>query len=92
MADDDIAGEGHNMASDQQLRLFVERLQRLEEEKKGVADDIRDTFNEAKSQGYEPKIIRKILRDLKVPVHDFKETRAIYDVYASALGFDHLIG
>lgn len=47
--------------TDQQLRLFVERVERLEEEKKGIADDIRDTYNEAKSQGYDRKEMEAIL-------------------------------
>lgn len=74
--------------SDQQLRLFIERIERMEEEKKGVADDIRDTYNEAKSQGYDPKIMRQIVRLRKLPVHDRREMEAILDVYKSALGID----
>ena len=72
--------------ADEQLRLFIERIERMEEEKKGVADDIRDTYNEAKSQGYDPKIMRQIVRLRKMPVHDRKEMEAILDVYKSALG------
>jgi len=74
--------------SDEQLRLFIERVERLEEEKKGIADDIRDTYNEAKSNGYDPKIMRQIVRLRKMPVHDRKELEAILDVYKSALGID----
>ena len=74
--------------SDDQLRLFIERVERLEEEKKGIADDIRDVFLEAKSQGYDPKIMRQIVRLRKMPVHDRKEMEAILDVYKSALGID----
>ena len=74
--------------SDQQLRLFIERIERMEEEKKGVADDIRDTYNEAKSQGYDPAIMRKIVALRKLPVNDRKEMEAILDVYKSALGID----
>ena len=74
--------------SDEQLRLFIERIERMEEEKKGVADDIRDTYNEAKSQGYDPKIMRQIVRLRKLPPHDRKEMEAILDVYKSALGID----
>jgi uncharacterized protein (UPF0335 family) len=74
--------------TDQQLRLFIERIERMEEEKKGVADDIRDTYNEAKSNGYDPKIMRQIVRLRKLPVHDRKEMEAILDVYKSALGID----
>ncbi|BBB07602.1 MULTISPECIES: DUF2312 domain-containing protein [Sphingopyxis] len=74
--------------SDEQLRLFIERIERMEEEKKGVADDIRDTYNEAKSQGYDPKIMRQIVRLRKLPPNDRKEMEAILDVYKSALGID----
>lgn len=74
--------------SDDQLRLFIERIERLEEEKKGIADDIRDTYSEAKSNGYDPKIMRQIVRLRKMPVHDRKEMEAILDVYKSALGID----
>ena len=83
-----MASAGHNSGGDEQLRLFIERVERLEEEKKGIADDIRDTYNEAKSQGYDPKIMRQIVRLRKMPVHDRKEMIAILDVYKSALGMD----
>ena len=72
--------------SDEQLRLFIERIERLEEEKKGIADDIRDVYLESKSQGYDPKIMRQIVRLRKMPIHDRKEMEAILDVYKSALG------
>ena len=74
--------------SDEQLRLFIERIERLEEEKKGISDDVRDTYSEAKSQGYDPKIMRQIVKLRKMPVHDRKEMEAIMDVYKSALGID----
>ena len=72
--------------SDEQLRLFIERIERMEEEKKGVADDIRDTYNEAKSQGYDPKIMRQIVRLRKMEPHDRQEMEAILDTYKAALG------
>lgn len=74
--------------SDDQLRLFIERIERLEEEKKGISDDIRDVYLEAKSQGYDPKIMRQIVRLRKLPPHDRKEMEAILDVYKNALGID----
>lgn len=74
--------------SDQQLRLFIERIERLEEEKKGISDDVRDTYNEAKSQGYDPSIMRQIVKLRKLPVHDRKEMESLLDVYKSALGID----
>ena len=75
-------------SADQQLRLFIERVERLEEEKKGIGDDIRDVYSEAKSQGYDPKIMRQIVRLRKMPPHDRKEMEAILDVYKSALGIE----
>ena len=72
--------------ADQQLRLFIERIERLEEEKKGIADDIRDVYAEAKAVGYDAKIMRQIVRLRKMPVHDRREMEAILDVYKSALG------
>lgn len=81
------AGVGDN-SSDQQLRLFIERIERLEEEEKGIKDDKRDVYLEAKSQGYDPKIMRQIIRLRKMPVHDRKEMMAILDVYKAALGME----
>src|SRR3546814_16120224 len=66
--------------ADEQLRLFIERIERLEEEKKGIGDDIRDVYNEAKSQGYEPKLMRQIVRPRKLPINDRKEMEANLDV------------
>ena len=74
--------------SDEQLRLFIERIERLEEEKKGIGDDIKDVYLEAKATGYDAKIMRQIVRLRKLPVHDRKEMEAILDVYKSALGID----
>lgn len=81
------AGTGHN-SSDDQLRLFIERVERLDEEKKGIADDIRDTYNEAKSRGYDPKIMRQIVRIRKMPVHDRREMQAVLSTYMAALGLE----
>lgn len=75
-------------SSDQQLRLFIERIERLEEEKKGIADDIRDVYAESKSQGYDPKIMRQIVRLRKMEPHDRQEMQAILDTYKAALGLE----
>ncbi len=72
--------------SDDQLRLFIERIERLEEEKKGVADDIRDVYSEAKSQGYDAKIMRQIVRLRKMTQDDRQEMEAVLDTYKAALG------
>lgn len=82
-----MSGEGHN-SSDDQLRLLIERIERLEEEKKGIADDIRDVYSEAKSTGYDPKIMRQIVRIRKMPVHDRREMQAVLSTYMAALGLE----
>jgi uncharacterized protein (UPF0335 family) len=69
-----------------QLRLFIERIERLEEEKKGIADDIRDVYSEAKSQGYDAKIMRQIVRLRKMTNDDRAEMEAVLETYKSALG------
>jgi uncharacterized protein (UPF0335 family) len=74
--------------SNDQLRLFMERIERLDEEKKGISDDIRDVFSEAKSQGYDTKIMRQILKLRKMEPHDRAEMEALLDVYKSALGLE----
>ena len=69
-----------------QLRLFCERIERLEEEKKGLADDITDVYSEAKSQGYDAKIMRQIIRLRAMTADDRAEMEAILQTYKDALG------
>lgn len=69
-----------------QLRLLIERAERLEEEKKGIADDIRDVMAEAKSRGYDTKAIRKILAIRKMRREDYQTDEAILETYLHALG------
>ena len=60
-----------------QLRLFIERIERLEEEKKGIADDVRDVYAEAKANGYDTKIMRMIVRLRKMETHTRQEQDAL---------------
>ena len=76
-----------NVAADQ-LRLFIERIERLEEEKKGIGDDIKDVYLEAKATGYDPKIMRQIVRLRKMQPHDRQEMEAILQTYLAALGME----
>ena len=76
-----------NVAADQ-LRLLIERIERLEEEKKGIGDDIKDVYLEAKATGYDPKIMRQIIRLRKMPQHDRQEMEAILQTYLAALGME----
>jgi uncharacterized protein (UPF0335 family) len=69
-----------------QLRQYIERIESLESEKQGVAEDIRDAYSEAKSQGYDSKVMRQIVRLRKMETHDRQEMDAILDTYRTALG------
>jgi len=80
---------GHN-SSEEQLRLLIERVERMEEEKKNVAEDIRDVYSEAKAVGFDPKIMRQIIRLRKMEADDRAEMEAILETYKKALGMDLL--
>lgn len=69
-----------------QLRSFVERIERLEEEKKGISEDIRDVFAEAKGNGFDTKIMRQVIRLRKQEPNERQEAEAILDLYMHALG------
>ena len=73
-------------ATDDRLRLLIERIERLEEEKKGIADDIRDVYMEAKAVGYDPKIMRQIVRLRKMKPDDRSEQEMVLETYKNALG------
>jgi uncharacterized protein (UPF0335 family) len=69
-----------------QLKAFVERIERLEEEKKAIADDIRDVYAEAKGSGFEVKALRAIVRLRKQNTDERREQQAILETYMHALG------
>jgi len=69
-----------------QLRLLIERVERLNEDKKGITDDIRDVYSEAKAKGYDPKIMREIVKLRAMEPHDRQEMQAILETYMAALG------
>ena len=74
-----------NVAADE-LRSFVERVERLEEEKKTISDDIKDVYGEAKSRGYDVKVLRKVVSLRKQDRDERAEQEAILDLYLQALG------
>ena len=79
--------QGHNSnASDDRLRLLIERVERLEEEKKNIAEDIKDVYAEAKAVGYDAKIMRQIVRLRKMRPDDRAEMEMLLDTYKAALG------
>lgn len=72
--------------SAEQLRLLIERIERLEDEKKGISDDIRDVYAEAKSTGFEPKTMRQIIRLRRMEKHHRDEAEMMLETYKQALG------
>jgi uncharacterized protein (UPF0335 family) len=72
--------------SAEQLRLLIERIERLEEEKKGISDDIKDVYAEAKATGFDAKIMRTIIRLRKMEKHQLDEQDALLETYRAALG------
>jgi uncharacterized protein (UPF0335 family) len=77
VADTGVAGE--------ELKQFVERVERLEEEKKALSDDIRDVYAEMKGRGFDVKVVRQIIRIRKQDHSERKELEAILELYMSAL-------
>ncbi|MFG1399867.1 DUF2312 domain-containing protein [Roseixanthobacter pseudopolyaromaticivorans] len=70
----------------EQLKSFIERVERLTEERKAIADDISDVFAEAKANGFDVKAIKAILAMRRQDVEERKEHEAIVELYAQALG------
>ncbi len=77
---------GDTSATDDQLRLFIERIERLEEEERGLKEDKRDVYLEAKSQGYDQKIMREVIKLRRMNPSDRAERDAILDLYRAAIG------
>lgn len=71
-----------------QLRSVVERIERLEEEKKGLSDDIKDIYAEAKGNGFEVKVIRQIIRLRKKAKEERQEEEELLELYKAALGME----
>lgn len=78
MVNGGVAGE--------QLRAFVERIERLEEEKQALADDVKDVYAEAKGNGFDTKVLREIIRLRKKEPNERAEHEAVLDLYMQALG------
>ncbi|MBF0271058.1 MAG: DUF2312 domain-containing protein [Magnetococcales bacterium] len=80
---DDLGG-----ISSEDLRRVVERIERLEEEKLGIAADIRAIYAEAKAMGFDPKIVRKVVRLRSMEPHQIEEEETLTDLYKRALGME----
>lgn len=85
--DDDERGIGDNsLASDDRLRLLIERIERLESEKQEIAQDVKDVYAEARAVGYDTKVMRQIVKIRKMNPDDRREQEAILETYLVALG------
>lgn len=84
-ADGSNGSNAHGVARDQ-LRSFIERVERLEEEKKTIADDIKDVYGEAKATGFDSKILKKVIAIRKQDKDERMEQQAILETYLAALG------
>lgn len=82
---DDPGVQSEAVAADK-LRLLIERIERLEEDKKAIMEDIKEVYGEAKGEGYDTKIIRQVIRLRKMEAHDRQEQEALLDLYLAALG------
>jgi uncharacterized protein (UPF0335 family) len=71
-----------------ELRQFIERVERLEEERQGIADDIKDIFGEAKARGYDTKAMKTIIRLRKKDANERAEEESILQTYMAALGME----
>lgn len=86
MSEERGEGMGGGAVAADELRLLIERAERLEEEKKGIADDIKDVMAEAKARGFDAKAIRKIISIRKKKKEEYQEEQSILEVYMQALG------
>jgi len=77
---------GQSTIAREQLRALVERIERLEEEKKSISEDIRDVYGEAKGNGYDVKVLREVVKLRKQESHERQEHEAVLDLYKHALG------
>lgn len=75
-----------NDVAQDQLRSFVERIERLEEEKKTIGDDIKDVYAEAKGNGFDTKVLRRVISLRKQDQNERQEQESILDLYMQALG------
>lgn len=86
MSDSEVVMESMDSSAADQLRSVVERVERLEEEKSNIQSDIKDVYAEAKSSGFDTKIIRQIIRLRKKEPHERQEEEELLDLYRAAIG------
>jgi uncharacterized protein (UPF0335 family) len=84
-------GEGHNSGgvSGERLRSFIQRIEKLEEDKAAVSEDLKEVYAEAKGVGFDTKIIRQVIRARKVEPEKRREQYELFELYASAIGMEN---
>jgi uncharacterized protein (UPF0335 family) len=82
-----MAQKGGGIAADR-LKSFIERIERLEEEKAGLSADIKEIYSEAKGAGFDTKVMRQIVRLRKMDTADRKEQQELLDLYSRAIGLE----
>ena len=86
MSEASSAADQQYNVTGQELRQFIERVERLEEEKKEIADQVKEVFAEMKGRGFDTKAVRAILKERRQDPDDIAEQEALLDVYRAALG------
>ena len=84
-AEDVAVRERVHQVTGQQIRAYIERAEQLEQEKAAIGDDLKAVFAEAKSQGYDPKILRRLIADRRRNADDVQSEQALLDLYRDAL-------
>lgn len=74
--------------TDERLQLLIDRIERLESEKRGISEDIKDVYGEAKSVGYDVKILRQVIKLRKMRADERQEMEAVLEAYMTALGME----
>jgi len=89
MANPDLnGGDNETTVAASQLKAFLERIERMEEEKAAIASDIKEIYAEAKGNGFNTKLLRKLVTARKKDAEELKSERAVLGLYASAVGMD----
>lgn len=81
-------GDNSGPVAAEELKLLIERIERMEEEKKGIADDVKDVYGEAKARGYDTKTMRVIIKLRKQDKDARAEAEALLETYKAAVGLD----
>ena len=85
-------GENSQAVAADQIRAFIERIERLEEEKASIAGDIKEVYAEAKGNGFDTKVLRKIVAIRKRDRNELLEQQALLELYLAALGMEGILG